>query len=154
MPSFSIQKERHESAARPCEETTIHPEQPPDIGTAALSLARAPDAVLLPFLSGLRARRDDLARVLDGRSLRSEVVLVSAERRVVYRIVFTAAGHVELTGAYGFDPHLRFEGDAAQLLGVVLGAVSTFDAVYAGLLTLHAPPNELGHYPGVRRLLA
>lgn len=114
---------------------------------------RAPDRVVLPFLRSLRSRRHDVATVLDGRSLRVEVVLVG-ERRHVYRVVFAPSGHVELAGAYGFDPHLRFEGTPERLFGVLLGTLDTFSAVYDEVLTLYFPPDELVHYPRVRRLLA
>lgn len=114
---------------------------------------RAPDGVVLPFLGRLRERRDDLAKLLDGQSLRVEVVMVG-EQRYTYRIVFTPAGHVELTGPYGFDPHLRFEGTPDRLFGVLLGSLDTFTAVYDQVLTLYFPPDELVHYPRVRRLLA
>lgn len=114
---------------------------------------QAPNAVVLPFLAALRARRDDIAALLGGRSLRVEVVLVG-ERRHTYRIVFTPSGHVELTGAYGFDPHLRFEGTADRLFGLLLGTLDTFSAVYDEVLTLYFPPDELIHYPRIRRLLA
>lgn len=115
---------------------------------------RAPDGVVLPFLGRLRERRDDISRLLNGRSLRVEVVVVVAARRHTYRIVFTPAGHVELTGSYGFDPHLRFEGTPDRLVGLVYGSLDTFSAVYDQVLTLYFPPDELLHYPPVRRLLA
>jgi hypothetical protein len=114
---------------------------------------RTPDAVVLPFLGRLRERRDDISRLLNGRSLRVEVVVVGT-RRHTYRIVFTPAGHVELTGSYGFDPHLRFEGTPDRLVGLVHGSLDTFSAVYDQVLTLYFPPDELMHYPPVRRLLA
>lgn len=129
-------------------------EKPLDTEAVATAMERAPDSVLLPFLARLRARRDTLAAALGGRSLRAEIVLLVDERRVVYRVVFTPAGHVELTGAYGFDPHLRFEGRPEDLLGIVFGTVETFDAVYGKVLVLNAQPNELLHYPAVRRILA
>ncbi|HVF74944.1 MAG TPA: hypothetical protein VM938_07830 [Acidimicrobiales bacterium] len=116
-------------------------------------LRRAPDGMVLPFLSALRNRRGDIATVLDGRSLRVEVVIVG-ERRHTYRLVFTAAGHVELAGSYGFDPHIRFEGTPDRLFGVLLGTLDTFSAVYDQVLTLYFPPDELVHYPRIRRLLA
>lgn len=116
-------------------------------------LRSSPDPVILPFLGRLRNRRDDIAKTLDGRSLRAEVVLLG-EHRHTYRIVFTPAGHVELTGPYGFDPHLRFEGTPDRLVGLVLGTLDTFTAVYDQVLTLYFPPAELLHYPGIRRLLA
>ena len=116
-------------------------------------LRSSPDPVVLPFLGRLRSRRDDIAKTLDGRSLRAEIVLLG-ERRHTYRIVFTPAGHVELTGPYGFDPHLRFEGTPDRLVGLVLGSLDTFTAVYDQVLTLYFPPAELLHYPGIRRLLA
>lgn len=116
-------------------------------------LRASPDPVVLPFLGRLRGRRDDIAKILDGRSLRAEIVLLG-ERRHTYRIVFTPAGHVELTGPYGFDPHLRFEGTPDRLVGLVLGTLDTFTAVYDQVLTLYFPPAELLHYPGIRRLLA
>ena len=116
-------------------------------------LRSSPDPVVLPFLGRLRRRRDDIAKTLDGRSLRAEIVLMG-ERRHTYRIVFTPAGHVELTGPYGFDPHLRFEGTPDRLVGLVLGTLDTFTAVYDQVLTLYFPPAELLHYPGIRRLLA
>lgn len=114
---------------------------------------RAPDRVVLPFLGRLRERREDIARALSGRSLRVEVVVVG-ERRHTFRIVFTPAGHVELTGSYGFDPHLRFEGTPDRLIGLVYGSLDTFTAVYDQVLTLYFPPDQLLHYPPVRRLLA
>lgn len=114
---------------------------------------RAPDDVVLPFLARLRNRRADIATLLGGRSLRVEVVLVAARRRT-YRIVFTPAGHVELAGPYGFDPHVRFEGTADRLLGVLTGRLDTFTAVYDQVLTLYFPPEQLVHYPRLRRLLA
>jgi hypothetical protein len=116
-------------------------------------LRSSPDPVILPFLGRLRSRRDDIAKALDGRSLRAEIILLG-ERRHTYRIVFTPAGHVELTGPYGFDPHLRFEGTPDRLVGLVLGTLDTFTAVYDQVLTLYFPPAELLHYPGIRRLLA
>lgn len=116
-------------------------------------LRSAPDPVILPFLGRLRERREDIAKTLDGRSLRAEIILVG-ERRHTYRIVFTPSGHVELTGPYGFDPHLRFEGTPDRLVGLVLGTLDTFTAVYDQVLTLYFPPAELLHYPGIRRLLA
>lgn len=117
------------------------------------ALRSSPDPVVLPFLGRLRERREDIAKTLDGRSLRAEIVLLG-ERRHTYRIVFTPAGHVELTGPYGFDPHLRFEGTPDRLVGLVLGSLDTFTAVYDQVLTLYFPPAELLHYPGIRRLLA
>lgn len=114
---------------------------------------RSPDQVVLPFLGALRNRRAEIAAVLDGRSLRVEVVLVG-ERRRTYRLVFTPSGHVELTGAYGFDPHIRFEGTPERLFGILLGKLDTFSAVYDEVLTLYFPPDELVHYPRIRRLLA
>lgn len=117
------------------------------------ALQRTPDAVVLTFLARLRERRDRLAMTLNGRSLRVEVVVVG-DRRAVYRIVFTPAGHVELTGSYGFDPHVRFEGSPTDLVGLLLGTLDTFHAVYEGILTLYFPPAELLQYPAVRRLLA
>jgi hypothetical protein len=116
-------------------------------------LRSSPDSLVLPFLGKLRSRREEIAKTLDGRSLRAEVVLLG-ERRHTYRIVFTPAGHVELTGPYGFDPHLRFEGTPDRLVGLVLGTLDTFSAVYDQVLTLYFPPAELLHYPGIRRLLA
>jgi hypothetical protein len=116
-------------------------------------LRSTPDAVVLPFLGRLRNRRDEIAEMLDGRSLRTEIVLLG-EGRHTYRIVFTPAGHVELTGPYGFDPHLRFEGTPDRLVGLLLGSLDTFTAIYDGVLTLYFPPEELTQYPGVRRLLA
>lgn len=116
-------------------------------------LQRAPDAVVLPFLARLRERKEELAEALNGRSLRAEIV-VQATRRVVYRIVFTPTGHVELTGSYGFDPHLRFQGAPEQLLDLLVGDVDTFSAVERQVLTLYFPAEDLLHYPRVRRLLA
>ena len=125
----------------------------PDVRHVVNELDRAPDAVILPFLARLRTRRQELAHALQGRSLRAEVVL-EAQRRSVYRLVFTATGNVELTGAHGFDPHLRLEGRPSHLVGVITGTVDTFTAVYEGVLTLHLPANELPQYPALRRLLA
>ena len=113
----------------------------------------APDRVLLPFLGSLRSRREDIAKVLDGRSLRIELVL-RGRRRQTYRVVFAPTGHVELTGAYGFDPHIRFDGTPERLFGLLLGTLDTFTAVYDQVLTLYFPPDELVHYPKIRRLLA
>lgn len=114
---------------------------------------RAPDEVVLPFLRGLRARRRDIAGLLGGRSLRVEVVLLGSGRRT-YRIVFTPSGDVQLSGPYGFDPHVRFEGTPERLFGVLLGRLDTFTAVYDRVLTLYFPPDQLVHYPRIRRLLA
>lgn len=125
----------------------------PDVRHVVTEMERAPDAVILPFLARLRTRRQELAHALQGRSLRAQVVL-DAQRRSVYRLVFTSTGNVELTGAHGFDPHLSLEGQPAHLVGVVLGTVDTFTAVYEKVLTLHIPAKELPQYPAVRRLLA
>ena len=116
-------------------------------------LRASPDSLVLPFLGRLRNRREHIAKALDGRSLRAEVVLLGT-RRHTYRVVFTPAGHVELTGPYGFDPHLRFEGTPDRLVGLLLGTLDTFTAVYDQVLTLYFPPAELLHYPGIRRLLS
>lgn len=124
-----------------------------DVRHVVNELERAPDAVILPFLARLRTRRQELAHALQGRPLRAEVVL-EGERRSVYRLVFTATGNVELTGSHGFDAHLRLEGEPAHLVGVVLGTVDTFTAVYERVLTLNLPAGELPQYPAVRRLLA
>lgn len=123
-----------------------------DRRSAVEQMQATPDAVVLPFLGGLRVRARELAAVLGGRPLRLEVV-VHAERRAVYRVVFTPAGTVELAGAYGFDPHLRIEGTPGQVVGVLLGGLDTFDAVYEGVLNLHFPVDDLAHFPAVRALL-
>lgn len=125
----------------------------PGVRHVVSEMERAPDAVVLPFLAGLRRRRGELAHALQGRSLRAEVVL-EAQRRSVYRIVFTSTGNVELTGAHGFEPDVSLHGRPSRLVGVVLGTVDTFTAVYERLLTLHTPANELPQYSAVRRLLA
>ncbi|HEX2038795.1 MAG TPA: hypothetical protein VHF47_03570, partial [Acidimicrobiales bacterium] len=106
----------------------------PDVRHVVNELERAPDAVILPFLARLRTRRQELAHALQGRPLRAEVVF-DAERRSVYRLVFTPTGDVMLTGSHGFDPHLTLEGEPAHLVGVVLGTVDTFTAVYERVLT-------------------
>lgn len=117
------------------------------------AVRETPDDMVLPFLRALRRRRQDIATLLGGRPLRLEVVLMGATRRT-YRIVFTPSGDVQLTGAYGFDPHIRFQGTPDRLLGVMLGRVDTFTAVYDQVLTLYFPPDELAHYARLRRLLA
>jgi hypothetical protein len=129
----------------------VHPA--PDVRHVVSELERAPDAVILPFLARLRTRRQELAHAMQGRTLRAEVVF-EAERRSVYRLVFTPTGNVELTGAHGFDADVRLEGEPAHLVGVVLGTVDTFTAVYERVLTLYQPAGELPQYPAVRRLLA
>lgn len=116
-------------------------------------MQHTPDAVVLPFLGSLRARADALADALGGHPLRIEVV-VNADRRAVYRVVFTSSGAVELTGAYGFDPHLRIEGTPPQVLGVLLGGLDTFEAVCDGVLTMYFPVDDLMHFPALRALLA
>jgi hypothetical protein len=125
----------------------------PDIRHVVNELERAPDAVILPFLARLRTRREDLAHAMQGRVLRVELVL-EGQRRTVYRLVFTSTGNVELTGAHGFDPHVRLEGQPEHVVGVVVGTVDTFTAVYKRVLTLLLPAEELPQYPVVRRLIA
>ena len=125
----------------------------PDIRHVVSELERAPDAVILPFLARLRTRRRDLAHALQGRLLRLELV-VEAKRHTVYRVVFTSTGNVELTGSHGFEPHVRLMGKPGQVVGVVVGTVDTFTAVYERVLTLLQPAEELPQYPAVRRLLA
>lgn len=116
-------------------------------------MQRTPDSVVLPFIGGLRTHASTLAEALGGRALRIELV-VAADRRAVYRVVFTPSGIVELTGAYGFDPHLRVEGPPDQVLGVLLGDLDTFEAVSDGVLTLHFPVDDLVHFPPLRAVLA
>ncbi len=128
-------------------------EPDPDLRHVVSELDRAPDAVVLPFLAGLRTRRQDLSYALQGRTLRVEVI-VEGQRRAVYRLVFTATGNVELTGAHGFDPHVRVSASPSQLVAVVLGTVDTFTALYDGVVTFHLPAEELPQYTPVREVLA
>jgi hypothetical protein len=125
----------------------------PDIRQVVNELERAPDAVILPFLARLRTRRMELAHALQGRILRLELV-IEGKRRTVYRLVFTSTGNVELTGAHGFEAHVRLAGEAGHVVGVVVGSVDTFTAVYERVLTLLQPAEDLPQYPAVRRLLA